>query len=178
MCSSDLSTLEQVVVVRSSLAGLRACESLRQQGFTGTIQLVGSEAHLPYDRQPLSKRLLSGEWSIGQTLLRKPESLAELELTLRQGVAASGLDTQSRRVQLADGSTVSYDGLIIATGSVCRRLPNQPTLRGLHELRTLDDSIALRDAFAAGGRGGRSLRLVVIGAGFIGLEAAATARST
>jgi len=166
--------LQQVVVVGSSLAGLRACETLRQQAFDGSIVLIGAEPHLPYDRPPLSKRLLSGEWQVEQIALRKPEALAELNLTLRLGVPAASLDTAAQMVQLADGTSIRYDALVIATGASCRRLPGQPSLEGVHELRTLDDALALRDHLA---RRPAGQRMVVIGAGFIGLEAAATARS-
>jgi NADPH-dependent 2,4-dienoyl-CoA reductase/sulfur reductase-like enzyme len=103
--------------------------------------------------------------------LRKPDDFAALDLTWRLGVAATALDTGARRVTLADGSTISYDGLVIATGAAVRRLPGQPQLAGVCELRTLADALDLRDRF------GEGVRLVVIGAGFIGLEAAATAQS-
>lgn len=166
--------LQHVVVVGSSLAGLRACETLRQQGFAGSIVLIGAEPHLPYDRPPLSKRLLAGEWNVEQIALRKPDALAELNLSLRLGVPASSLDTEGHAVHLADGSVVPYDGLVIATGASCRRLPGQPALHGVHELRTLDDALALRERLAGHPPG---LQMVVIGAGFIGLEAAATART-
>ena len=161
------------MVVGSSLAGLRAAETLRTNGFDGTITVVGAERHPPYDRPPLSKKFLSGEWQVEQIALRRPDALGELNLTFRLGSAAVSLDTTGRTVSLADGSEVHYDGLVIATGASCRRLPNLPNLSGIHELRTLDDSVALRaDLFEST----TPRRLVVIGAGFIGLEAAATAR--
>ena len=165
--------MENVVVVGSSLAGLRAAENLRTLGFGGVITVVGAERHLPYDRPPLSKKFLSGEWQADQIALRKPDMLAELNLTLRLGAAATGLDTTRRTITLSTGEALHYDGLIIATGASCRPLPTAVSLAGVHELRTLDNSIALRDDLS-----GRTTpaRLVVIGAGFIGLEAAATAR--
>ena len=162
--------LEHVVVVGASLAGLRAAETLRQGGFTGGITMIGAEVHLPYDRPPLSKKLLAGEWEPERIALRKPDAYAQLDLVWRLGVAATGLDTQAKRVQLADGSSESYDGLVIATGAAPMRLPGQPQVAGVHMLRTLDDALALRAELQAG------RRVVVIGAGFIGLEAAATAR--
>lgn len=162
--------LEHIVVVGSSLAGLRACETLRNLGFDGTITVVGAETHLPYDRPPLSKRLLAGDWEPDRILLRKREALEELNLDLRLGVPAAGLDTDARAVTLADGATVPFDGLIIATGSRPRRLPGQGP--DVFELRTLDDSLALRERLAGGAR-----RVVVVGAGFIGLEVAATAHA-
>jgi NADPH-dependent 2,4-dienoyl-CoA reductase/sulfur reductase-like enzyme len=165
--------MEHVVVVGSSLAGLRACETLRGNGFEGTITLVGAEPHMPYDRPPLSKKVLSGEWEPEQVALRRPESFGELNLTFKLGVPASGLDTVAQHVHLADGTSVGYDGLVIATGALCKKLPNQPNLLDIHELRTMDDALDLRAAL-----GGRAVppRVVVIGAGFIGLEVAATAR--
>ena len=165
--------MEHVVVVGSSLAGLRACEVLRSGGFAGAITVVGAERHLPYDRPPLSKKFLAGEWDVDQIALRKPDALGELQLTFRLGAGATALDTVRRTITLADGGVEQYDGLVIATGASCRRLPNQPALAGIHELRTLDDAIALRTDL-----GSRAVpaRVVVIGAGFIGLEAAATAR--
>jgi NADPH-dependent 2,4-dienoyl-CoA reductase/sulfur reductase-like enzyme len=162
--------MEHIVVVGASLAGLRACEMLRTEGFTGRITLVGAEDRMPYDRPPLSKKLLAGEWEPDRIALRKPDDFASLNLDLRLGVAATALDTAARTLALADGSTLAFDGLIIATGGAVRRLPGQPDLTGVHELRTLDDALALREALDA------TPRVVVIGAGFIGLEVAATAR--
>ncbi|MFM7685233.1 MAG: NAD(P)/FAD-dependent oxidoreductase, partial [Actinomycetota bacterium] len=160
-----------VVVVGASLAGLRACETLRQDGFTGTITLVGDEAEVPYDRPPLSKKVLAGEWDADRIRLRKPDDFASLDLQWRLGVRARGLGTDGRTITLADGATVQYDGLVIATGATPRRLPGQPALRGVLEVRTLDQSMELRGLIADG-----TARVVVIGAGFIGLEVAATAR--
>jgi len=162
--------LDRVVVVGASLAGLRACETLRRGGFAGTITLIGAEEHLPYDRPPLSKKLLAGEWEPERIALRKPGDLDALGLDVRLGTCAAGLDLAAGAVTLDDGTDVPYDGLIVATGARPRRLPGQT--EGVHELRTLDDSLALRAAFAGG-----SARVVVVGAGFIGLEVAATARA-
>lgn len=163
--------MDHLVVVGSSLAGLRACETFRSEGFTGRVTLVGAEDEVPYDRPPLSKKLLSGEWDVDRIRLRKPDDFASLALDLRLGCAATALDTVGRVVTLADGSTVSYDGLVIATGALPRRLPGQPALDGICELRTLADALGLRDRLHEGAR------VTVIGAGFIGLEAAATARA-
>lgn len=163
-------SLERVVVVGASLAGLRAAESLRTEGFDGAVIVVGAEPHRPYDRPPLSKKLLAGEWEADRIQLRQPDSFDELDVEWRLGVAATALDLDARQVVLADGSTVPFDGCIIATGASCRRLPDQDRHDHVHELRTLDDALALRDEIGGGGR-----RVVVIGAGFIGLEVAATA---
>ena len=165
------SDLRRVVVVGSSLAGLRACETLRSEGFDGDVVLVGAENETPYDRPPLSKKVLAGEWDVDRIRLRKPDDLAGLALDMRLGSAAVALDLQARVVTLADGSRLPFDGLVIATGAMPRRLPKQPILDGVVELRTLANSIALRDRIADG-----TARVTVIGAGFIGLEVAATAR--
>jgi len=162
--------LESVVIVGASLAGLRAAEALRRAGFAGTLTLVGAEHHLPYDRPPLSKQLLLGTWEVERTALSSQEGIDKLALDLQLGIAATKLDVRRREVHLADGGRVGFDGLIIATGATPRRLPGQPDLPGVHMLRTLDDSLAVRAAFDAGAR------VAVIGAGFIGCEVAACAR--
>jgi NADPH-dependent 2,4-dienoyl-CoA reductase/sulfur reductase-like enzyme len=162
--------LQRVVVVGASLAGLRACETFRTEGFDGEIVLVGAEEHLPYDRPPLSKKVLAGEWEVDRIALRKPDGIADLALDLRLGVRATALDVAAQRIELADGTSLPYDGLVLATGSEVRRLPDQPELAGVHMLRSLDESLALRAALAGG-----TARVVVIGAGFIGAEVAATA---
>ena len=162
--------LNEVVVVGGSLAGLRAVETLRSGGFDGGITVIGAEHHLPYDRPPLSKRLLSGDWEPDRIALRKPDDMGSLDAHWRTGTAAIRLDTGARQVELSDGTTVAYDGLIMATGATARRLPDQDEHDHVVVLRTLDDSLTLRDRIANGGR-----KVVVIGAGFIGLEVAATA---
>lgn len=162
--------MQNIVIVGASLAGTRAAETLRTAGFTGTITMVGAETQKPYDRPPLSKNYLAGDWDEERVALRKPEALDELNLTWKLGVAATSLDTEAKTIALANGESISYDGLIIATGGDVRRLPNQPTIAGIHTLRTLDDATALRNEIAEG------TRVVVIGAGFIGLEAAATVK--
>ena len=167
--------LERVVVVGSSLAGLRACETLRTDGFTGTITMVGAEPDMPYDRPPLSKKLLAGDWEADRIRLRKDDEVRSLGLELRLGSAAAELDTEARAVSLVDGSRIPFDGLVIATGAAPRRLPGQPELAGVTELRTLADSLGLRARLQAARDDGSPLRLTVIGAGFIGLEVAATA---
>ena len=165
-------SLERVVVVGASLAGLRAAETLRQHASVGSVVVVGDEPHRPYDRPPLSKKLLSGEWEPDRIHLRQPDIFDELDVVWQLGTAATGLDLTHRRVELANGESVPFDGLIIATGARPRRLPGHDTFDHVHELRSLDDAMALRREIAPGGR-----RVVVIGAGFIGLEAAATAKT-
>ncbi|GCB53083.1 NAD(P)/FAD-dependent oxidoreductase [Streptomyces sp. NL15-2K] len=157
--------MRRIVVVGASAAGLAAVETLRREGYDGTLTLVGDEALPPYDRPPLSKQLLAGEWDADRLPLRTPADLTALDLDLRLGVAATGLELTERTVALADGREVPYDGLIVATGVRPRRLPGE----GAHVLRTLDDALRLRDRLAPG------RRLVVVGAGFLGAEAAAVA---
>ena len=161
--------MNHVVVVGASLAGIRACETLRNDGYTGTITLVGAEHHRPYDRPPLSKKLLLGDWEPERIQLRSNDALNALNLTFKLGVGATALSVANRTVTLGepvvsgqvnrDSQVVSFDGLIIATGGIPRRLPQQPELGGLHLLRTIDDSIALRKELQQG------TRVVVIGAG-------------
>jgi NADPH-dependent 2,4-dienoyl-CoA reductase/sulfur reductase-like enzyme len=164
--------LDRVVVVGASLAGLRAAETLRQHDVATSVVIVGDEVHRPYDRPPLSKKLLSGEWEPDRIHLRQPDVFDDLDVEWRLGNAASALDLNKRELTLADGSVLGFDGLVIATGARPRRLAGQDTFDHVHELRTLDDALRLRGEIASGGR-----RVVVIGAGFIGLEAAATAQA-
>ena len=131
--------------------------------------LVGAEPHLPYDRPPLSKELLAGDWEHDQVVLRRVP-YEELDLELRLGVAARSLDLDRRVVTLAEGTELAFDGLVIATGSTPRTLPGQPALDGVFTLRTIDDCHRLRARLDAGPR------VCVIGAGFIGSEVAATCR--
>jgi NADPH-dependent 2,4-dienoyl-CoA reductase/sulfur reductase-like enzyme len=166
-----VSELNTVVIVGSSLAGLRAAETLRLEKYEGRIIIVGAEDRQPYDRPPLSKKVLAGEWEAERISLRKPEDLDKLNVDWRLGSAATALDAKNRIITLASGETISFDGLIIATGSGVRKLPNQPDWKGVHVVRTLDDSLNLRADLNPGAR------LVVVGAGFIGLEVAATAKA-
>ncbi|MFM8563864.1 MAG: NAD(P)/FAD-dependent oxidoreductase [Acidimicrobiia bacterium] len=162
--------MRTIVVVGGSLAGLRAAETLRQEEFDGRLVVIGAEASRPYDRPPLSKKVLAGEWDAERIALRKPDDLERLGIDWRLGSAATSLDTDARVITLASGESVGFDGVIIATGGSVRRLPDQPRWRGVHTLRTIDESLALRAELTPGSR------VVVIGAGFIGLEVAATAR--
>lgn len=162
--------MQEIVIVGSSLAAVRAAETLRQNGHTGPVTVIGAEPGMPYDRPPLSKKYLSGEVDAERIALRKPEMIEALGITWRLGSPATALDTTTRTIALADGSHVSYDGLIIATGGDVRTLPSIPMTGGVHTLRTRNDADALRSEIAPG------TRFVVIGAGFIGLEAAATAK--
>jgi NADPH-dependent 2,4-dienoyl-CoA reductase/sulfur reductase-like enzyme len=158
-----------IVIVGASLAGLRAAEALRREGFDGRIVEIGDEPHLPYDRPPLSKELLAGAWEPEQLVLRK-QGVDDLELDWRLDARATRLDVAAREVELHDGERIAFDGAVLATGSTPRLLPNQPRLPGVVTLRTLDDALALRELLDA------RPKVVVIGAGFIGSEVAATAR--
>ncbi|WP_372349822.1 NAD(P)/FAD-dependent oxidoreductase [Streptomyces sp. KL116D] len=161
---------QRIVVVGASAAGLAVVEAARTQGFGGELVLIGDESHLPYDRPPLSKQLLTGEWETERLILREKTELEKLNVDLRLGVRATGLDTAQRQVVLAGDQRVSYDALVIATGVRARRLPGTEGIAGVHVLRDLDDALGLRAGLRADGR------LVVIGAGVLGVEAAAVAR--
>lgn len=163
--------MQSLIVVGASLAGLRGVEAVRRDGFDGAITLIGDEPHTPYDRPPLSKQVLSGDWDADKTGLADDDRLTELDVTFRSGVAATAFDAASRTVTLADGSSLSADGVMIATGARTRTIPGTDGLAGVHTLRTLDDSLAIRADLEAAPR-----RVVVVGAGFIGAEVAATAR--
>jgi len=153
------------------VAGLRACEALREQGFEGRLRLVGREGLLPYDRPPLSKQLLAGTWDKDRCTLRTSEELEALGIELDLGTRAAYLDLAARTVALSGGRSVSFDGLVIATGATPRPLPGVTGRPAVLTLRDLDDAIALRAVISAAGA-----RLVIAGAGLIGLEVAATAR--
>ncbi len=162
---------ETYVIVGANLCGGRAAETLRQEGFNGRLVLVGAEGERPYERPPLSKEYLRGEEERGQIFLRPPEFYEEQEIELRLGVRAERLDVKERTVELAGGERLVYDKLLIATGGRVRRLEVPGAdMEGVHYLRTVEDS----ERIAAELRPGR--RAVVVGAGFIGSEVAASAR--
>ncbi|WP_410664083.1 NAD(P)/FAD-dependent oxidoreductase [Amycolatopsis sp. lyj-84] len=159
-----------LVVVGASLAGLRAVEAARRDGYRGRIVLIGAEDHPPYDRLPLSKAFLDAEGPGRIDPFHSVSALRdELGVELVLGAAADGLDTTAREVAV-DGWTVPYDALVIATGATARRLPGSEGIAGVHTLRTAEDALAVRAALD------RGARTVVIGAGFIGSEVAAAAR--
>jgi 3-phenylpropionate/trans-cinnamate dioxygenase ferredoxin reductase subunit len=168
--SATAAAPSRIVVVGASAAGLSVVEGLRREGYTGSLTLIGEEQHLPYDRPPLSKQLLSGAWDIDRLRMRGEDDLAALDLQLRLGQPAVALDTTARQVTLADGSLVGYDALVVATGARARRLPGTESVRGVHVLRTLEDALELREDLA------KRPHLVVVGGGFVGAEAAAVAR--
>ena len=169
--------MDSVAVIGASLAGLRAIETLRKEGFDGQIWLVGDEGELPYDRPPLSKQVLSGEWTADQALLTTHESLDELGVTRFLRDPAVGLTVEPLAVSLASGLELMPDGVIIATGARPRTIDTP--LAGVHTLRTLEDAAAvaaaMQDMQDAGSPNGAG-RVVVVGGGFIGAEVAAAAR--
>ena len=165
--------MKHVVIVGMSLAGLRAAESLRRSGCDATITAIGAETQAPYDRPPLSKDFLTKHRSFGDLSLRR-EGYDNLAIEWRLGVVATGLDLGRQEIALGDGASVEFDELIIATGTTPRHLPAavcDPTLQGVHYLRTYDDAVALRFDIA------NARRVCVIGAGFIGAEIAASCRA-
>jgi NADPH-dependent 2,4-dienoyl-CoA reductase/sulfur reductase-like enzyme len=158
---------QRVVVVGASLAGLRAAETLRRSGFDGPLTVIGAETHHPYDRPPLSKQILTGKAGPDALALRMDEDLG---VDWQLGVHATGLDLERRRVEVADDDDVAFDRLVIATGAHPRTLLGAEPGPGVHYLRTVEDAIALRDELRT------ATQVVVVGAGFIGLEVAASAR--
>jgi 3-phenylpropionate/trans-cinnamate dioxygenase ferredoxin reductase subunit len=161
--------LRRIVIVGASAAGLSAAEALRNKGYDGGLTLLGDEPHLPYDRPPLSKQILSGAWEPQQVRLRDEHALRKLDADLLLGRTAVGLDTAGREVVLAGGDRVGFDELVIATGVSPRRMVGDD-LAGIHRVRTLDESLSLRAELL-----GRP-RVVVVGAGFLGSEVASVAR--
>jgi NADPH-dependent 2,4-dienoyl-CoA reductase/sulfur reductase-like enzyme len=161
------------VIVGASLAGINAARTLRLQGHTGSIIVVDADSERPYDRPPLSKQILTGEWEPEKILL--PAGKEDLDLEFRLGVRAKAVDLGARQITLegVDGAVANtaFDSLIIASGASARRLPDSAGIVGVHVVRTLADSLALRAELDAG-----PSRVVVIGAGFIGAEVASSCR--
>ena len=157
--------MRRLVVVGASLAGLRAAQAARAAGFTGELIVIGDEPHLPYTRPPLSKELLCGLQTVEQCALPH----GSLDVRWRLGAAATELDRTAKQVELADGSRVGYDRLVIATGCRARPWPGAGA-PGVLTLRHLDDALELQARLLPGAR------LLIVGAGFIGCEVAASAR--
>lgn len=159
--------MRTIVIVGASLAGLRAAEALRAQGFDGELTIVGEEPHAPYNRPPLSKGLLTGADTPASCALAEA---VDTGATWMLGRRATRLDLGSRHVVLDGGQRLPFDGLVIATGSRPRAWPGGPAPAGVLTLRGLDDALALRDALQSGLR-----RLLVVGGGFVGSEIASSA---
>jgi 3-phenylpropionate/trans-cinnamate dioxygenase ferredoxin reductase subunit len=163
---------ETFVIVGGGLAGAKAAETLREDGFAGRLVLIAAEDELPYERPPLSKGYLLGSAPREEAYAQPREFYGEKDIELLTGVAATAVDTGEHRVTLADGRDLSYERLLIATGAVPRRPPIPGMdLEGVHTLRTLSDSETLHATFERGGT------VAVIGAGWIGCEVAAAART-
>ncbi|MGD9942304.1 MAG: NAD(P)/FAD-dependent oxidoreductase [Burkholderiaceae bacterium] len=159
-----------VVIIGAGQAGARAAQQLRASGYRGRVMLIGEEPHLPYERPPLSKAVLQGSDSEASVTLQ-PASFYEAQaIELRLGVRAIRIRREQRQVDLADGSTLDYERLILATGLRSRQLLGFELGDRMRALRSLDDAAQLRSCLLPGAR------LLVIGGGFLGLEVAATAR--
>lgn len=166
----------QIAVIGAGQAGLQAAEALRTEGYQGKVTLFGDEPYAPYHRPPLSKAWLAGTLDDGQLAMRSEAVLARKEITLRTGTRVEAIDPAGRRLTLSDGTAVPYSGLVIATGASARTLRHAAGAQGLVQvLRSRDDASAVARQLRACAAAARPL--VVIGGGFIGLEAAATARA-
>lgn len=163
--------IRRVIIIGAGQAGGETAQRLRQGGFEGEITLIGEEPYAPYQRPPLSKQYLAGELSIDRVLLRPAEVYVHENVAWLKSTRAVWIDRANRRVRLEGGRELSYDALVLATGARPRRLPLAGAdLAGVHVLRTAEDVDAIRPAFTPGAK------LVVVGAGYIGLEVAAVAR--
>lgn len=169
MTTSDVSGGSNgVVIVGGGLSAARTAEQLRRSEYSGPITIVSDEDHLPYDRPPLSKEVLRSDTD--DVTLKPAEFYAENNITLVLGNGAKSVDTAAQTLTLTDGSQLTYDELVIATGLVPKRIRSFPDLPGIHVLRNVDESRKLRQEAGSAGRA------VVVGAGFIGCEVAASLR--
>lgn len=160
--------MSAIIIVGGGHAAGQAAASLRQEGFEGRITLIGEEPHIPYQRPPLSKHYLAGEQGLERVYLRPDKFYADRGIIVKPGVRVEAIDRAARRVATSEGQTLAYDGLLLATGSLVRRL-NLPggELDGVHYLRTIADADAIKADMAPG------KTAVVVGGGYIGLEVAA-----
>ena len=162
----------RVVIVGGGLAGAKTAEALRRQGFEGEVTLIGAETHIPYQRPPLSKEYLMGKAGFDQAVVHPAEWYLQRQIDLRLNTRVTGVRVAGHEVRLDDGTPLGYDKLVLATGSTPRRLPVPGAdAGGVHYLRTREDSDEIRSCF------GLDRHLLIIGAGWIGLEVAAAARS-
>jgi 3-phenylpropionate/trans-cinnamate dioxygenase ferredoxin reductase subunit len=143
------------VIVGAGLAGAKAAEALREQGYDGTITLVGDEQHRPYERPPLSKDYLAGKAERDSVFVHTADWYDEHNVTLRSGVTATAIDRGAHRVDLSDGSSVEYDKLLLATGATPRALPGAD---GVLYLRRIEDSDRIRQVLSTGGPSWSSAR--------------------
>ena len=159
------------MIVGGGLAAARTAEQLRKSGYTAPVTMVSDEPHLPYDRPPLSKEVLhdSGK-NLDDVLLKPAEFYADNDIALKLGAPAQSMDPAARTLTLTDGTVLDYDDLVIATGLEPKRIPSFPDLDGIRVLRSYDEAMQLREQAAT------ARRAVVIGAGFIGCEVAASLR--
>jgi 3-phenylpropionate/trans-cinnamate dioxygenase ferredoxin reductase subunit len=167
-----MSAQQTFVIVGAGLAGAKAAEALRTNGFDGTVILLGEEADRPYDRPPLSKDYLQGKYEKDKIYIHPADWYAEHHVDLRLRSRVTAIDRAARLVSTADGQRIGYDKLLLATGSTPRRLPVPGAeLSGVHYLRRVGDCDALKAALAC------AQHVAIIGAGWIGLETAAAARA-
>ena len=160
-----------IVIIGGGLAAARTAAQLRKSEYEGPVTIVSDEVHLPYDRPPLSKDVLQDNLKgFADVALKPAEFYTENDITLRLGSPARAVDTAARTVTLADGTSLGYGELVIATGLVPKRIPSIPDLDGISVLRSFDEALALRH------RAGSARQAVIIGAGFIGCEVAASLR--
>jgi phthalate 3,4-dioxygenase ferredoxin reductase component len=162
--------LDQIAIVGSSVAGVSAARALRAEGYQGDVVLLGREPEWPYDKPPLSKQILSGEWEADRAMLLTAEQAQDLSLDVRLGVSAQALRVAEREISLSDGTVLPYTACVIATGASPRPSPWSRGPR-VHELRTWQDALGIRERFLAGGP------VAVVGGGFIGAEVASSARA-
>ena len=162
--------MEELVVIGGGQAAIQCVASLRKEGYSGSITLIGEENHLPYQRPPLSKGFLSGSTESNRLYLKKIEFFQENSIQLNLGVTAKKIDRDNCNVRLSDDKSISYDKLVLATGSRVRKLKFPGSdLEGINYLRGIDDAESLKDGLL------KSKNLVIVGAGYIGLEVAAVA---
>jgi 3-phenylpropionate/trans-cinnamate dioxygenase ferredoxin reductase subunit len=160
-----------IVIVGAGHAAAQVVDSLRREGFTGALTLVGDEPHLPYQRPPLSKKFLAGELPLDRLFIRPETFYANHGVTLRLGQRATAIDLAAQQVTLADGAALDYTQLLLCPGSHARKVTaHGANLPGIHYLRNAADVEAIRSRFRPGAR------VVIVGAGYIGLETAATCR--
>lgn len=162
---------EHIVVVGASAAGITAARTLRAQGWEGRLTLIGKESGLPYDRPPLSKRLMAGKCPVEALNLMSEDGMKALNLRYIDGMSATGLHANDNALQLSNGTTLHYDRLLIATGADARVIPSLGQAENCYSLRNVSDALAIREHLTVG------KRVLVVGAGFIGTELAAIARA-